>query len=222
MAPARGKRRTPTRDASRRVDAVRSMPSRASRGDDDVGALTPARAPGRAATRRARARARGLESIRRADAVSRRRGRPRAARRRARAPRRGEQERRGRARGGDQGARRGRLRAARRELFARVFPGRRRRLVAFRDRNRGRRGRRAGDACTAAPRAGRVFSERLAARRRSSSNTRTESAIEFRRRGRRPASDSARGESAALHWSTTLASTTNAANATETNERASG
>ena len=76
MAPARGKPAdadpadADPADASRRVDAVRSMPSRASRGDDDVGALTPARAPGTSGDTASQERARaGLESIRRADAA---------------------------------------------------------------------------------------------------------------------------------------------------------
>jgi hypothetical protein len=77
MASARGKPAdADPADAPRRADAERSMPSRASPGDDDVGALTPARAPGtsaddmatRATTNEERARA-GLESIRRADAA---------------------------------------------------------------------------------------------------------------------------------------------------------
>ena len=76
MASARGKPEdADPADAPRRADAERSMPSRASPGDDDVGALTPARAPGtsaddaqRATTSQERARA-GLESIRRADAA---------------------------------------------------------------------------------------------------------------------------------------------------------
>ena len=85
MASARGKPEdADPADAPRRADAERSMPSRASPGDDDVGALTPARAPGtsaddaqRATTSQERARA-GLESIRRADAAVEAAGRRRA------------------------------------------------------------------------------------------------------------------------------------------------
>ena len=178
------------------IDAV----ARLSRGDDDVGALTPARAPGTSGDTASQERARaGLESIRRADAAveaARETARARAAERARRSRRGGAvRSRRGRARGGDQGARRGRLRAARRGALSRAFfPGRRRRprRVFAQRGNRGRRGRRAGDACIGrVARAGRAFSERPAARRRRRRRTRgPESAIEFRRRGRRRASDS--------------------------------
>ena len=72
-APARGKPAdADSADTPIRVDAARSMASRASRGHDDVGAFTPARASAdealRTTTSQERARA-GLESIRRADAA---------------------------------------------------------------------------------------------------------------------------------------------------------
>ena len=175
MASARGKPEdADPADAPRRADAERSMPSRASPGDDDVGALTPARAPGtsaddaqRATTSQERARA-GLESIRRADAAveaaretARARGRARTCSRRGGAVRR----RRGRARGGDEGARRGRLRAARRGALSRAFfsgrgwrPGR---VLAHRGTRR-RRGRRSRASTGRGRRRGRA--ERPAAR----------------------------------------------------------